>query len=59
MRICYMWKGAEEIVLEIYACNPENSSFKAAFSNMEIIECNGENRDLWTKLRKLKKLKYG
>ncbi len=39
MRICHMWKGTEEIVFGIYACSPENSSFKAIFSNMEITEC--------------------
>ena len=39
MRICHMWKGTEEIVFGIYACNPEKSSFKAIFSNMEITEC--------------------
>ena len=39
MRICHMWKGTEEIVFGIYACSPENSSFKAVFSNMETTEC--------------------
>ncbi len=39
MRICHMWKGVEEILFGIYACSPENSSFKALFSNMEITEC--------------------
>ena len=39
MRICHMWKGAEEILFGRYACSPENSSFKALFSNMEITEC--------------------
>lgn len=39
MRICHMWKGTEEIIFGIYACSPENSSFKAIFSNMEITEC--------------------
>ncbi len=39
MRICHMWKGTEEIVFGIYACSPENSSFKSIFSNMEITEC--------------------
>ena len=27
------------ISVGIYACSPENSSFKAVFSNMEITEC--------------------
>lgn len=39
MRICHMTEGANEIKFGIYACSPENSSFEAAFSNMEITEC--------------------
>ena len=39
MRICHMWKGADEISFGIYACSPENSSFKATFTNMEVMEC--------------------
>lgn len=34
MRICHMWKGKEAIRFGIYACSPEDSSFKATFSNM-------------------------
>lgn len=39
MRICHMWEGADEIAFGIYACSPEQSSFKAVFSNMELMEC--------------------
>lgn len=39
MRICHMHKGGGDIRFGIYACSPENSSFKATFSNMEITEC--------------------
>lgn len=39
MRICHMWEGAGDIVFGIYACSPEQSSFKAVFTNMEITEC--------------------
>lgn len=39
MRIFHMWKGKEEIKFGIYACSPEQSSFKAVFTNMEITEC--------------------
>lgn len=39
MRICHLWEGAKEIHFGIYACSPENSSFEAVFSNMEITEC--------------------
>lgn len=39
MRICHMFKGGENIRFGIYACSPENSSFKATFTNMNITEC--------------------
>lgn len=39
MRICHMWEGADEITFGIYACSPEQSSFKAVFTDMEITEC--------------------
>ena len=39
MRICHMWKGDGEIQFGIYACSPEESSFEARFTHMEITEC--------------------
>ncbi|WP_294578549.1 DUF1349 domain-containing protein [uncultured Thomasclavelia sp.] len=39
MRICHMHKGNGKIKFGIYACSPEDSSFKAVFSQMEITEC--------------------
>lgn len=39
MRICHMYKGAEEISFGIYACSPEESSFTAVFTDMKISEC--------------------
>lgn len=39
MRIFHMWKGNSTIQFGIYACSPENSSFKAIFTNMEITDC--------------------
>lgn len=39
MRICHMWEGAGRIVFGIYACSPENSSFEATFTHMEVTEC--------------------
>ena len=39
MRVCHMWKGDGKIRFGIYACSPEDSSFKATFTNMEITEC--------------------
>ncbi len=39
MRICHINKGEGKVRFGIYACSPENSSFKATFSNMMITEC--------------------
>lgn len=39
MRICHMWEAQDEVLFGVYACSPENSSFKATFTNMEITEC--------------------
>ena len=39
MRICHVYKANDEIQFGIYACSPENSSFKATFTNMELTEC--------------------
>ena len=45
MRICHMWNGQGTIQFGIYACSPENSSFKAIFSNMEITNCQWPSHD--------------
>lgn len=39
MRICHLFNGADQIKFGIYACSPENSSFKATFSQMEAGDC--------------------
>ena len=39
MRVCHMWNGAGKIRFGVYACSPENSSFKATFTNMKVTEC--------------------
>ena len=39
MRICHMWNGKGTIRFGVYACSPEDSSFKATFTNMEMTEC--------------------
>ena len=39
MRICHMHNGKGTIRFGIYACSPEDSSFKATFTNMEMTEC--------------------
>ena len=39
LRVCHMWEGKGEIRFGIYACSPEDSSFKATFTNMDIMSC--------------------
>lgn len=39
MRICHMWEGAGKIRFGVYACSPEDSSFTAVFTDMQLIEC--------------------
>ncbi len=39
MRVCHLWKADDKIKFGIYACSPENSSFKATFTNMKMLEC--------------------
>ena len=39
MRICHMFQVTEKIPFGIYACSPEDSSFRAVFTNMEIMDC--------------------
>ena len=39
MRICHLFKGADEVVFGVYACSPGQSSFKAVFTEMDVSEC--------------------
>lgn len=39
MRICHMFQVTGKIPFGIYACSPEDSSFRAIFTNMEIMDC--------------------
>ena len=39
MRVCHMWEGRGTICFGIYACSPEDSSFQAVFTDMQITEC--------------------
>lgn len=45
MRICHMQKGKGKIRFGIYACSPEDSSFKAIFSKMQMGECQWKAHD--------------
>ena len=45
MRICHMYWGGGKIRFGIYACSPEDSSFKAVFSNLQMTECQWKAHD--------------
>ena len=45
MRICHMHKGGGKIQFGIYACSPEDSSFRATFTNMAMTECMWHKHD--------------
>jgi len=39
MRVCHMWEGAGKIRFGIYACSPEDSSFTARFTDLQLTDC--------------------
>ncbi|MBR3357871.1 MAG: DUF1349 domain-containing protein [Solobacterium sp.] len=39
MRVCHMYEAAGKISFGIYACSPEDSSFTAVFTDMNVGEC--------------------
>ena len=39
MRVCHLWRGGDAIRFGVYACSPEDSSFRAIFTHMELSEC--------------------
>lgn len=45
MRVCHIHEGKGKIQFGIYACSPENSSFKAVFSNMKLTDCQWKAHD--------------
>ena len=45
MRICHLHEGGGRIRFGIYACSPEDSSFTAVFSDMQMTECSWKAHD--------------
>lgn len=45
MRICHMHKGDDTVSIGIYACSPEESSFKATFSHFQLTDCQWKAHD--------------
>ena len=39
MRVCHLWEGGGTVRFGIYACSPEDSSFRARFSELNFGEC--------------------
>ena len=39
MRVCHLYAATRDVTFGIYACSPEDSSFKATFTHMEMTEC--------------------
>ena len=39
MRVCHLWEAKDEIRFGIYACSPEDSTFKATYTNLAVTEC--------------------
>ena len=39
MRICHIHEAKGAVLFGVYACSPEDSSFTAVFTNMELTEC--------------------
>ncbi len=45
MRICHLFQATGEISFGVYACSPEDSSFRAVFTEIEITECKWRAHD--------------
>ncbi len=45
MRVCHLHKGAGTIRFGVYACSPEDSSFRAVFTDMRLMDCQWKAHD--------------
>ena len=45
MRICHLFHTPEEIPFGVYACSPEQSTFRASFTSLELTECQWKAHD--------------
>lgn len=45
MRICHLFEAAGPVPFGIYACSPEDGSFRARFTNMQLTDCVWEAHD--------------
>ena len=52
MRVCHLWEGGGKIRFGLYACSPEDASFRAVFTDWQVTECvwkahDGQPPDGW------------
>ena len=45
MRVCHMHEGGGKVRFGIYACSPEESSFTAVFTDLQVTECAWKTHD--------------
>ena len=45
MRVCHMWQATGPVRFGIYACSPEESSFEATFTDMQVLPCQWKAHD--------------
>lgn len=45
MRVCHMWQAQDVVRFGIYACSPEDSSFEATFTDMQVLPCQWKAHD--------------
>ena len=45
MRVCHVAEGGGKIRFGVYACSPEDSSFQAVFSHMQLMDCQWKAHD--------------
>lgn len=45
MRICHLWEGAGTVRFGVYACSPEDSSFRAVFTDLSVGPCTWQAHD--------------
>ena len=45
MRVCHMWQAKGAVSFGIYACSPEDSSFEATFTDMQMLDCQWKAHD--------------
>lgn len=39
IRICHLWEAKDDLHFGVYACSPEDSSFQATFTQLQMLEC--------------------